>query len=198
MATAPLPDASIVHVQAGQSWTPVLQPQTGLLVERGSAPLADSVVGVALKVLDTLLHIAGPSVDLPNALAMLPLPLAADILRLASSFAALMRVPDIRLRLERIETDACRKWHLDYTDLRLVATYGGPGTQFRLSEANPIEQVATGAIALFKGRRFGPGHCLIEHRSPPIAGTGVRRLVLVIDTPAKAFDAASAVEGGAP
>ena len=40
-------------------------------------------------------------------------------------------------------------------------------------------------VALFKGHEFGAGHKPCLHRSPPIEDSGERRLVLVIDTPAR-------------
>ena len=42
---------------------------------------------------------------------------------------------------------------------------------------------AAGDIALVKGWMFAEGHEPCLHRSPPIAGTGERRLLLAIDTP---------------
>ena len=43
--------------------------------------------------------------------------------------------------------------------------------------------IDAGDIALVKGWQFGEGHDPCLHRSPPIAGTGERRLLLASDTP---------------
>jgi hypothetical protein len=171
-------------------WEAILGPAVGLLIEERAPAVSPASLGLALDALEHTLTFSGALADVPLILASLPDDLAIDIERLSTRFAALMGVPAVRLRLERIETDACRKWHLDYTDLRLVVTYCGPGTQFRLSEPGPVDQVGDQHVALFKGREFGSAHSVIEHRSPPIAGTGVRRLVLVIDTPLKVQSAA--------
>ena len=46
--------------------------------------------------------------------------LIADIYNLAQGFAALMRAPYLRLRLQAVTTNACRKFHLDAITGRLV------------------------------------------------------------------------------
>lgn len=119
------------------------------------------------------------------ALGQIPPALAQDIRSLALRFAALMGVPAVRLRLEGVTTNACRKVHTDYTDVRLITTYFGPGTDYVPSggSAEALERISTGHVALFKGRLFGEGHAPCLHRSPPVGDTGERRLVLVIDTP---------------
>lgn len=103
----------------------------------------------------------------------------------AARFAGLVRCDTVRLRLEGITGNACRKVHADYTDLRLICTLAGPGTEYTLGDdpEGPLLSIPTGAVALFKGRGFGPGHAACLHRSPPIEGTGASRLVLVIYTP---------------
>lgn len=118
-----------------------------------------------------------------------PLPslLADDISDLAHRFAALMRVDNVRARLEAITTNSCRKIHADVTDLRLITTYAGPATQVLRRGAQPAEanlwSMRPGWVGLFKGRRFGPSHEVCFHRSPPAGDLGEKRLVLVIDTP---------------
>jgi hypothetical protein len=126
-------------------------------------------------------------VDAVQALGQIPLELRADIHDLATRFAALMGVPTVRIRLEAINTNACRRVHADYTDLRLISTYWGPGTEYVPAGQEPpdagLVRLAAGHVALFKGRLFGDGHAPCFHRSPPAGDTGERRLVLVIDTP---------------
>jgi hypothetical protein len=143
-----------------------------------SAPFSQLAEGSVAAAVDSLTGIA--------------LPLRRDIEQLAGRFSALMGCDSIRLRLEGVVSDACRKIHGDYTDVRLITTYAGPGTQYipHCKSGNEAELVdmPTGWIGLFKGRDFNPGHAPCMHRSPPIIASGERRLVLVIDTPLRSAD----------
>lgn len=118
-----------------------------------------------------------------------------DIAGLVSRFAALAHTGTVRLRLDAITGDACRRWHRDCVPLRLVCTYRGPGTQWvppalgasALAQPDADAPQAlvfdAGDVALFKGCGW-PGQAHdggIVHRSPRIAGTGITRLVLVLD-----------------
>jgi len=118
--------------------------------------------------------------------------LRLDIEALARCVLDIFEDPVIEVRLEVVETDACRKFHADYVAARLVTTYRGPGTEWLdradsrafaagvpMSELT-IRRAGTGDIVLMKGRLWAPEDALI-HRSPPIAGTGVQRLVLAIN-----------------
>lgn len=129
---------------------------------------------------------AGTPAEAVSALGVLPPLLASDILNLAARFDAIMQAGGVRIRLELVVTNSCRKIHSDYTDLRLITTYAGPGTQVLPMGAEKIESnlcsVPTGWVGLFKGRLFGKGHSACLHRSPPAGDLRVRRLVLVIDT----------------
>lgn len=108
-------------------------------------------------------------------------PLAADIDLLLRRHAALTGEDRLHVRLEVIDTDACRRFHADYVTLRLLCTYIGPGTQWCCVDGqDAICEVPTGAVSVFKGRML-PDPPTVLHRSPPIIGTGHRRLVLVID-----------------
>ncbi|GAB5446265.1 MAG: hypothetical protein Gyms2KO_11380 [Gymnodinialimonas sp.] len=112
--------------------------------------------------------------------------LEADIAGLATTFSELMRAPYLRLRLEAISSNACSKFHIDALIARLICTYRGQGTQYGIStdgaEPKRVFQVATGAPMLLRGTLSPerPASGLL-HRSPPIAGTGEPRLVLVLD-----------------
>lgn len=107
--------------------------------------------------------------------------LAGDIGLLVRRHAALTGEDRLRLRLEVIETDACRRFHADYVTLRLLCSYVGPGTQWcRADAADAICEVPTGAVGVFKGRELLDPPTVL-HRSPPIVASGRRRLVLTID-----------------
>ncbi|MEL6808678.1 MAG: DUF1826 domain-containing protein [Pseudomonadota bacterium] len=112
--------------------------------------------------------------------------LVGDISALAGIFAGLMKAPYLRLRLQAVTTNACRKFHIDAITARLVCTYRGQGTQYGIStdgqDPARVFSVATGAPILLRGTRWPdtPASGLL-HRSPPIQGTGQTRLILVLD-----------------
>lgn len=107
-----------------------------------------------------------------------------DILMLARQHAALVGDDDVRIRLEVIETDACRKFHADYVKARTITTYLGQGTQWieaaTPDDANAVRQLDAGDVAMFKGRLWQEVPAIL-HRSPPIGGRREQRLVLVVD-----------------
>lgn len=107
--------------------------------------------------------------------------LHAEICTLARRFAAIMDSPAVRIRLEIVTTDACRKFHADYVSARLISTLSGTGTQWTLAE-NPetIRTMARGHVGIFKGRLLAP-EPLVLHRSPPLSVLGGTRIVLVLD-----------------
>jgi len=104
-----------------------------------------------------------------------------EIATLARRFAAIIDCETVKLRLEVVQTDACRKFHADAVTARLLTTLSGPGTQWIETEVpDRISQLAAGDVAVFKGRLWAE-EPVILHRSPPIAGTPDTRLLLVID-----------------
>ncbi len=112
--------------------------------------------------------------------------LIGDVSALAEIFAELKNTPYLRLRLQAVTTNACRKFHIDAITARLVCTYRGPGTQYGIStdgqDPARVFSVATGAPILLRGTLWPekPTSGML-HRSPPIEGTGTTRLVLVLD-----------------
>lgn len=114
--------------------------------------------------------------------------LAADVGMLAARFARIMRAKAIRLRLDVVDTDSCRRFHQDQVTARLLCSYRGAGTEYGLAgpDGTPadIQRMRTGWVGLFRGRRWpacGAGR--LVHRSPPIGESGETRLLLVIDAP---------------
>ena len=112
--------------------------------------------------------------------------LVEDISALAEIFAGMMDVPFLRLRLDVIRSNACRKFHIDAVTARLICTYRGIGTQYGISadgsEPRRVFTVATGAPILLRGTKWPePPRSGLLHRSPPIEGSGKTRLVLVVD-----------------
>ena len=109
-----------------------------------------------------------------------------DISALAMIFADVMDTPYIRLRLDVINSNACRKFHIDAVTARMVCTYRGTGTQYGISvdgtEPSRVFTVPACAPIILRGTKWpkGPTSGLL-HRSPPIEGTGETRLLLVLD-----------------
>ncbi|MET4898801.1 DUF1826 domain-containing protein [Sphingomonadaceae bacterium jetA1] len=109
--------------------------------------------------------------------------LAADAGRLARLYATLTGEPRVEIRVERITGNGCWKFHADYVALRLISTYCGQATQWLpegATEDTEPRALAAGDVGLFKGRELAGDRAII-HRSPPIAGSGEDRLLLVID-----------------
>lgn len=109
--------------------------------------------------------------------------LVADVAMLAALHARLLGEQRVTIRLEVVETDACRKFHADFVTVRTITTYFGRGTQWMRGGEDQVHELAAGTVGLFKGR-LAHGEPSILHRSPPIADSGETRLVLVIDSAA--------------
>lgn len=140
---------------------------------------------VAVPAVESVVQAACEAADLP------PSPwrdmLAGDSAALAALFGAIMATPLVQLRLDVIQTDACKRFHLDRVPARLLCTYRGRGTEF--GPAAPeggvtrISALAPAEAAIFRGSLWRHEDCGLLHRSPPITGTGETRLLLVIDLP---------------
>ncbi|SEU10436.1 DUF1826 domain-containing protein [Paracoccus homiensis] len=124
--------------------------------------------------------------------------LIEDASALAAIFADVMDCDYLQLRLDVIQTDACRKFHVDAVTARLICTYRGTGTQYGVSatgdDPGTVMTVPTGSPIVLRGTGWpeNPPAGLL-HRSPPIAGTGETRLLLVldpVDDPQRAADTA--------
>ena len=130
--------------------------------------------------------------------------LLQDIQRLAGHFAAiastLSTARAFTLRLETLEGEGCRRFHVDRVQLRLLCTYLGPGTEWlaadqvdraALAGHRPNEAIVRWGepqrlepfwVAILKGELYpgaaGRGQV---HRSPPMAVPGTPRLLLCMD-----------------
>lgn len=118
---------------------------------------------------------------------------AGDVAQLVHRVAATTGREGLRLRVQRVAGDACRRWHADNVVLRLLCTYLGPGTQILpLPEAAPVLaggepmgttrawSAGTGDVVWMPGQRH-PSAVPVVHRSPPLQGTGDVRVLVVID-----------------
>ncbi|MEN3166188.1 DUF1826 domain-containing protein [Gluconobacter sp. OJB] len=112
--------------------------------------------------------------------------LIPDMLELAELYSVVSGHRNLRVRLEKITTDSCRKFHVDCVDLRLLRAYVGPGVQWTADEGRTVQEAPTGAVVFLKGKHF-PGWDEAEkilHRSPPLSCRPVEeriRLLLTID-----------------
>jgi hypothetical protein len=179
--------ASAARSLPADPWAAIHQPHVPLVIEPGTAPAAPWVDDL-LRQAPLAWRVSGPADSIADALADAPEPLRAIIADLAARFAALMNTRQVSVRVEAVDGNACTRMHADYTDVRLILTLAGPGTEHLAGDnpTAPVQQLATGHIGLFKGHQY-PGaaagrHSPCLHRSPQIAGSGLRRLVLVIDT----------------
>lgn len=117
--------------------------------------------------------------------------LIADIAVLANHFCAILGLAELEVRLEVVTTNSCRKWHADYVKARLITTYIGSGTQWLCQqdadrvklgdEPQRINSMSPGDVGIFKGKLATDTPAI--HRSPPIDGTGEKRLLLALNPP---------------
>lgn len=117
-----------------------------------------------------------------------------DVVALANMFASLMKARYLRLRLEAVNTNACRKFHIDAITARLICTYRGTGTQYGIStdggDPTRVFTVPTGMPMVLRGTLWPTDPPVgLLHRSPPIEGTDETRFVLVLDPVADPDDA---------
>ena len=116
----------------------------------------------------------------------------ADIGLLAHHYADLIGSRRVDVRLDAISGDACWRFHRDHVPLRLICTYRGPGTEMvphthaaqaladQRDYTGPLDRVDRFDVALFRGSTDGSPDGVV-HRSPPIAGAGVTRLMLCLN-----------------
>jgi hypothetical protein len=193
MPLAAQPTAPLFQQHTKPDWLDIRHADTPFISEqRNVAPLT-AIAGGMLKQAPFSYLSPGPVTSAIAGLDGIALPLLHDIERLTERFVRLMGCDTVRLRLEGVTGDACWKIHSDYTDVRLITTYSGPGTQYipygRPADEAELVDMPTGWVGLFKGRNFHAEHAPCMHRSPQIGATGEKRLVLVVDTPLRSANA---------
>ena len=127
--------------------------------------------------------------------------LVDDIAALVKLFAKTVKTKDVFVKLEVLADNGCQFWHQDSVPFRLVTTYRGPCTEWvhpdlnkptlrkRGQDAKEKHSLCHHDVALFKGRgETTHGDALLNqpgivHRSPHIQGSGIHRVVLVLDIP---------------
>lgn len=130
-----------------------------------------------------------------------------DVVGLTALFCDLFEVESVGLRWRLLDKPMCPRFHTDFVPVRMVCTYGGPGTEWLPEHAVDRRRLGAGAggmpdessglirntaavnrmppyaIALMKGERWegNEGRGAV-HRSPRLAdGEDARRLLLTMD-----------------
>jgi len=180
------PDADLVI------WRRSLDPDLSEWIEELSPPLLPSI-----ELESTVLDLRKVLVE---ALDQCPTPsgemrdrLIADVVSLARAFATVIQSDRVNVRLERVEDDACWRFHRDYVPYRMLTTYRGPTTEWVKPEladdalqsqrgySGPIERLGLHDVAIFKGRSKAEARGLV-HRSPPMSGVQDSRLLLCVNS----------------
>lgn len=127
--------------------------------------------------------------------------LVDDLIDLVTAYATHVDGGRLSVRIERVDTDLCTKYHCDATGIRLLSTYCGPGTCWVpnaavardqigphgdnttiVSEPALVRQLPRYAVGLLKGEQHGDhSDPAVVHRSPPLHGTGQVRLLLCVE-----------------
>jgi hypothetical protein len=110
--------------------------------------------------------------------------LERDVRGLVERFARALDVREVRLVLGPVTDDKCRKFHVDNLRMRMLCTYVGPGTEWvdDPSAADRPQRASAGDVVWIRGKAWPGGARGGVHRSPPLAGSGQVRLVLVVST----------------
>lgn len=195
-------DRTIVSGSDAEIFSCIVKPTTTLAIwrRRLSDPLADAAHRISEQALE-LTTTVDPFCEqarlrlrqeLISATGRHYAPFYDDILDLSARYAKASRGQAVKIRLETVGDDGCRRFHLDNVIMRLVVTYRGPGTQWvrpafataasdlQTAYEGPLERLGTGDAAIFRGKKSGVSG-LVYHRSPPITPGAPARLVAVID-----------------
>ncbi|MCS6899760.1 MAG: DUF1826 domain-containing protein [Myxococcales bacterium] len=128
-----------------------------------------------------------------------------DVERWGRRFVELTGLPRYHAMLGPVVNDKCKKFHVDYVMLRLLVTYAGPGTELApdeivnrqaleapacchleaneaiLRDASRVIHARAGDVVVLKGNAWPGNEGLgAVHRSPPVEGRNLRRLVLTL------------------
>jgi len=124
--------------------------------------------------------------------------LYTDIEDLARNFFSITGAKTIGVRLERVDDDKCRAFHVDFVSARLLTTYFGAGTHWLKNQdvnrsflgqgdnasvqarGSELQIFEPGWIGILKGEKNNKGSGLV-HRSPPIELSGSERILLRMD-----------------
>jgi hypothetical protein len=181
---------SVVECLSPGALRRVLEPAMGLAIWRRPARVALHRATQAALALEPFCQVAEGPPDLAARSLLRRLPIAMrslgeDMALLGRLFATLTGEGSVRIRLEHVADDACRRHHVDAVRLRLLCTYAGLGTDW----IDPMEKprrMAIFHVGVFKGAQFPDAATRILHRSPAVehlAKWRRSRLLLCIDQP---------------
>lgn len=126
--------------------------------------------------------------------------LKKDIHLLTTYFILLSQKNSVAIHLKVINHNACRKFHVDGYESRLLCTYEGSGTEWLenknvkrsalgtenikiVKNWDSIRQMNAFEVGFLKGENLkSPTGKGIVHRSPPIEDSGKKRFLLRIDS----------------
>lgn len=126
-----------------------------------------------------------------------------DVYQVADMYSCLMEAQELGVRLTKLTAAMCPRFHTDKLPCRLITTYAGCGsewlpdsavnrdylgpqghgkeTRLYADQADKIQQLSSGDVALFKGDGWqGHENRGIVHRSPALA-PGQSRIILTLD-----------------
>jgi hypothetical protein len=156
-------------------WARIHERDCPLHLDERAQPLSDATLAAMVAMAPFTKRYEGPLVGLAADLSDLPFDLASDVTLLATRFAEVMAVNAVRVRVERVDSNACKKVHADYTDVRLITTYAGPGTDIAPHGSDEegsdcfIEQVRLAGLACSRAA---------------LTGTATRPVSIVLHRPA--------------
>ena len=123
-----------------------------------------------------------------------------DVAHLIQDFLKLSDSQSGTVHLKVVDTNSCAKFHTDGYSLRLFTTYIGQGTEWLPEKAtnrrglgktnerivkdpNQIQQMKAFEVGILKGELPGQPNTTkgIVHKSPRIAETGSKRIILRVD-----------------
>jgi hypothetical protein len=125
----------------------------------------------------------------------------SDLCQLAKLYFSISGNRDVTIRLVATNEDDCPRFHVDHSQLRMLCTYRGPGTEWLTDEQVDRAAQSSGAsnqaiirfgkprdfepfwVGIMKGNAY-PGNAGrgLVHRSPQISGTGKTRVLFCLDS----------------
>ncbi len=128
--------------------------------------------------------------------------LKKDIERLLLQFSKVCNSNNLKVFFGIVDTNMCRRFHVDMYELRMLCTYEGQGTMWLTDDnincealnnnqgnkeivlrANEIKQLNTTDVAILKGALYPNSKAGgIVHRSPTIENLNQKRIVLRVDS----------------
>ena len=166
------PAAIVVECLSPSVLLRVREPETGLALWRRPTRVGLHRAIGALVAADRFCLTAEGDPGSASRALMRDLPVAGraleqDVAILARLFATVTQAAAVRLRLEHVNDNACRRHHVDAVRLRLLCTYAGPGTEW-VDAAGENRRMPRFQVGIFKGSAYPDAAPRVWHRSPPV------------------------------